>query len=115
MAAYQYSTVLDILADIPDPRKARGKRHPWGLILLLLVLGLLQGEETSYGIGMWVEAHAEQLVEALQPARGCLPSFSTLYRALQTMDIEAVKHRYATGAMRTDPKAGRGLLAGGQG
>jgi len=93
MAAYQYNTVLDILADIPDPRKARGKRHPWWLILLLLVLGLLQGEETPYGIGMWVQANAEQLREALQPARGYLPSFSTLYRALQAMDIEKVKHR----------------------
>ena len=93
MAASQYSTVIDILADIPDPRKDRGKRHPWWLILLLLVLGLLQGEETPYGIGMWVQANAEQLMEALQPARGYLPSFSTLYRALQTMDIESVKHR----------------------
>jgi predicted transposase YbfD/YdcC len=93
MADSQYSTLLDILADIPDPRKDRGKRHPWWLILLLLVLGLLQGEETPYGIGMWVQANAEQLMEALRPARGYLPSFSTLYRALQAMDIEGVKYR----------------------
>ncbi len=72
MAAYQYSTVLDILADIPDPRKARGKRHPWRLILLLLVLGLLLGEDTPYGIGMWGEANAEQLMEPMQPARGAV-------------------------------------------
>ncbi|NOX61008.1 MAG: ISAs1 family transposase [Chloroflexi bacterium] len=93
MANSQYITVLDILADIPDPRKDRGKRHPWWMILLLLVLGLLQGEETPYGIGMWVQANAERLEEALQPARGYLPSFSTLYRALRAMDIEEVKHK----------------------
>ena len=60
---------------------------------LLLVLGLLQGEERPYGIGMWVQANAEQLIETLQPTRGRLPSFSALYRALQAMDIEGVKYR----------------------
>jgi len=55
---------------------------------LLLVLGLLQGEERPYGIGMWVQANTEQLIEALQPARGRLPSFSALYRALQAMSPE---------------------------
>jgi len=81
MADSQYGTLLDILADIPDLRKDRGKRHSWWLPPLLLVLGLLQGEERPYGIGMWVQANAEQLIEALQPARERLSSFSALYRA----------------------------------
>jgi hypothetical protein len=52
MADSHSSTAIDILADIPDPRKDRGKRNPWWLILPLLVLERLQGTETPYGIGM---------------------------------------------------------------
>ena len=32
------STLLDALQGIPDPRKARGQRYPW-LLLLALVAG----------------------------------------------------------------------------
>ena len=36
----QYSTLMDALKDIPDPRKPRGKRHPWQHLLLVLLAGL---------------------------------------------------------------------------
>jgi len=114
MANPQYITILDILADIPDPRKDRGKRHPWWLILLLLALGLLQGEDTPYGIGMWVQANAPQLIEALQPARGYLPSFSTLYRALQDMDIEGVKYRLGLSGSRQGASGLQGVALDGK-
>lgn len=91
MAPLQYSTILEALKDIPDPRKARGKRHPWELILLLVALGILHGEETPYGIGMWVKSNTERLLELLRPVRGYLPSYSTLRRALENMDIEKAK------------------------
>ena len=29
----QYSTLLDALQGVPDPRRARGKRYPWLLLL----------------------------------------------------------------------------------
>ena len=32
-----------ILAQIPDPRQARGQRYPWVSLLLLIVVGLLSG------------------------------------------------------------------------
>ena len=65
IAYSEYSTIIDILVDIPDPRKDRGKRHPWWLILLQLILGPLQGKDMPYGIGMWVQANEERLIEAL--------------------------------------------------
>jgi len=35
------------------------------LLLLLLILGLLLDEDKPYGIGMWVQANEERLIEAL--------------------------------------------------
>ncbi|HEU5103688.1 MAG TPA: hypothetical protein VFU22_31950 [Roseiflexaceae bacterium] len=36
----QYTTLMEVLAAIPDPRKARGKRYSWTLLLTLLAAGL---------------------------------------------------------------------------
>ena len=38
------------LLEIPDPRKARGCRYEWALILLLIVLEKLAGEDKPRGI-----------------------------------------------------------------
>jgi hypothetical protein len=32
----QYSTLLEVLQDIPEPRKARGQRYVWALVLTLI-------------------------------------------------------------------------------
>ena len=39
----KYSSLMDAVVDIPDPRKARGKRHPWPLLLTLISAALLGG------------------------------------------------------------------------
>jgi hypothetical protein len=36
----QYSTLLEALQNVPDPRKARGKRYGWQLLLTIIVAGL---------------------------------------------------------------------------
>jgi hypothetical protein len=43
----QYSTLLDALKDVPDPRKARGQRYSW-LLLLTLFGGALAKGGTLY-------------------------------------------------------------------
>jgi hypothetical protein len=43
----QYTSLLEALAVVPDPRKARGKRYPWLLLLTLLAAGLASGQQTA--------------------------------------------------------------------
>ena len=43
MDARKYSTLMEAVVDIPDPRKARGKRHAWALLLTLISAALLSG------------------------------------------------------------------------
>ncbi len=49
MAPDQYSTLLAALADVPDPRKARGKRYPWTLLLTIIIAGLASNYQTARG------------------------------------------------------------------
>jgi hypothetical protein len=43
----------EMLAQIPDPRQARGQRHSWPALLLLLVVGLLSGANSQRAVARW--------------------------------------------------------------
>jgi predicted transposase YbfD/YdcC len=86
----QYTTLMDVLAVIPDPRKARGKRHCWTLLLTLLAAGLASGQQTAHAIAYWLTLHADQVRAAL-PALKRLPSESTLLRTLRRIDVSSLE------------------------
>jgi hypothetical protein len=71
MDTAQYSSLMDALKDIPDPRKPRGKRHHWQHLLLLLVAGLASGYRTTRAIAHWARLHAESC-QLLLPAPRCV-------------------------------------------
>lgn len=90
----QDSTLFDVLAVLLDPRKARGKRHPWLLLLTVLAAGLASGQQTAHAIARWVVLHADTLRTALpDPIR--LPSESTLLRTLRQIDHQVLEHAVA--------------------
>ena len=65
MDARKYSTLMDAVVDIPDPRKARGKRHAWALLLTLISAALLSGQRSGRAIGQWVDEHTVELMTRL--------------------------------------------------
>jgi predicted transposase YbfD/YdcC len=82
----QYTTLLEVLAVIPDPRKARGQRYAWTLLLTLLAAGLASGQQTIRAIAQWVHLHADTLRAAL-PLGQPLPSEATLLRTIRQIDV----------------------------
>lgn len=91
----QYSNLAALLADLPDPRRARGKRHAWGLILTLVGLALASGARGMEATVRWVAERREELVGQFAPPRGVLPSASTLRRAVRALDCAALEARVA--------------------
>ena len=90
----QYSTLIDVLRSLPDPRKARGKRHPWVVLLTVLAAGLASGQQTAHAIAQWMTLHAEALRLAL-PELVRLPSESTLLRTLRQIDYHMLEQAVA--------------------
>ena len=82
----QYSALREALKEIPDPRKARGQRSPWWLLLTLLGGTLASGQRTAHAMADWVRLHTVELIEALQVSQERLPSEATLRRALRAID-----------------------------
>ena len=89
------STLLDVLQGIPDPRKARGQRYPWLLLLALVSAALASGQKGGHAVAHWVSLHAAELYERLRPPRATMPSESTLRRALRDLDISMLEKRLA--------------------
>jgi predicted transposase YbfD/YdcC len=105
MDTRQYSTLVDAVTAVADPRKARGKRHAWAVILAVITAALVCGHRNGRAIGQWVEEHAAELRCQLALADGPLPSTSTLRRALRSLDVVALEQRLADFAQALVPHA----------
>jgi predicted transposase YbfD/YdcC len=101
----KYNTLMDAVVDIPDPRKARGKRHPWALILTLITAALACGQRSGRAIGQWVDEHTVELMTQLPIPQRPLPSTATLRRALRAIDVVALEARLAQFAQELPPAA----------
>jgi predicted transposase YbfD/YdcC len=99
-----------LFAALPDPRKARGKRHRWGLLLTLAGAALVSGERGLRAISQWVSERQEEWCQALCPPRRRLPSASTLRRALRVLDVAELEAR-AAALLRATPLTPAGPAA----
>lgn len=92
----QYSSLMALVAKVPDPRRARGKQLEWTFIWGVIVSALLSQQRSSTAIAQWARCHATTLVAAFRPARGRVPSESTIRRALQRVDVVALERHLTT-------------------
>ncbi len=80
-----------MLGRIPDPRKARGRRHPWAALLLLVVVALLAGRNTQRAIARWGRDADRRQLRRLGFTRPEGPGLATLHRALRRVDVGALE------------------------
>ena len=58
-------SLFKCLEQVPDPRRARGVRHPFQAILRLTLLGLVCGQTTMAHIALFARMHWPVLKETL--------------------------------------------------
>src|SRR5262245_63587346 len=81
--------LFDLLGQIPDPRRAEGKRHPLGAVLSLLVLAMLAGMRGLQGVVDFGRNLPPDVVVALGFTRSKTLAKSTLSEILRAIDIDA--------------------------
>jgi predicted transposase YbfD/YdcC len=99
------------LADLPDPRKRRGTRHAWRVVLAVVSAALAAPCRTPHAIGQWVALHAAALQASLCPTAKRVPSESTVVRALRQVDVSALEQRIAQFGQASDTPAPTGAIA----
>ena len=65
------------------------------MILGVIASAVLSGQRGVAAIAQWADRQRRPLLRAFQPARGRLPSKSTLRRALQRIDVAALERHVA--------------------
>jgi predicted transposase YbfD/YdcC len=96
MDSPQYRDFRAALSAVPDPRKRRGQRYAWPVLLTLIGAALVSGQQGMRAIGQWVAEHAEELGPLLDLAPGRVPSAATLRRAVRAIDLAALEAQIAT-------------------
>lgn len=91
MDQQQYTTLVEALKQVPDPRKRQGKRHRWITLLTLIAAALASAQRTPQEITRWVHSRRIQLFALLPPSVSRLPSGATLRRALAQLDVAALE------------------------
>lgn len=80
------------LERLVDPRKARGIRYPLVLLLTLLILAKLGGEDSMKGMAEWVRLREQTLIRLLKVKRTRLPYQTTYERVLAALDVDDLEH-----------------------
>ena len=78
--------LLDILAEVSDPRHKKGKRHPLTSILALIVIGLLANHKGYTSIATWARNQPE-LPKALGFTSPKTPCAATIHNLLKRLDV----------------------------
>jgi predicted transposase YbfD/YdcC len=98
------------LAAVPDRRHRRGKRYALPLLLLLMVLAKLSGQDRPSGIADWVAHRRDQLAQLLGLPLARAPHHNT-YRRLLAQAVAPEELDAAVSAFfREWPQVGRSVL-----
>ena len=82
--------LLDILAEVPDPRNEKGKRYPLVPILVLIVIGLMSNHKGYTSIATWARSQPE-LAKALGFKPRKTPCAATLHNLLKRLDVVSLE------------------------
>jgi hypothetical protein len=70
LAAARSRHLLDLLAQVPDPRKRRGRRHPLGGLLAVGIAAVTAGAKSFAAIGQWAADAGPDVLAGLGADRG---------------------------------------------
>jgi len=80
-------SLAEVFAQVPDPRKPRGIRHPLQGMLALVFLGLLARIREMAVLQRWAETHWNQLQEPLGFDREKPPHATTISRTIAGCEL----------------------------
>jgi len=98
------------LTALPDRRQRRGKRYALPLVLLLIVLAKLSGEDRPSGIADWVQHRRARLAQVLGLPLARAPHHNTYRRILAGAGAPEALDAAISDFFRELPRVGRSVL-----
>ena len=114
--------LLDLLADLPDPRGRNGRQYPLAALLGLTLVAVLAGQTSLAAIAQFGRLRGHRLGHALGFKSGKMPCANTLAKLLRGLDADrldallgewlAGRHAAGWGHIALDGKRLRGTRDG---
>ncbi len=82
---------LDLLWQIPDPRRAQGKKWLLGPTLLATILAVVSGASSYRQVHLYIKTHLDRLNETFGFGWRRAPAYSAIRTILQGLDAEDVE------------------------
>ena len=112
MAAF--SPLLDVLADVPDPRRAQGQLYKLPYVLLFSILAIVAGCNSCRGVVTFIDVHRRRLNAAFGLNWRRAPAHTAVRHILQGLDpagVEAAFRRHAALLQAARVMPGQGSIA----
>jgi hypothetical protein len=109
-----FGPLLDLLAEVPDPRRAQGKLYSLPHVLLFSILAIVTGCNSSRGIVTFIDVHHRRLNEAFGLRWRRAPAHTAIRYILQRLDpaaVEASFRRHAALLQAARATSGQGSIA----
>ncbi len=100
--------LVEILAEIPDFRKAKGKRHPLSAIFAMACVAIMCGYKSYGAIAEWGRNYGEKLTHALgftHEKTPCAATLHTVFRNIDKVEFEAKLGDWAESVVSATPGA----------
>ena len=109
-----FSPLLDVLADVPDPRRAQGQLYKLPYVLLFAILAIVTGCNSYRGIVTFIDVHRRKLNAAFGLSWHRAPAHTAVRYILQGLDpagVEAAFRRHAALLQAARAAPGHGSIA----
>ena len=114
VALATFSPLLDLLAEVPDPRRAEGKLYKLPYVLLFSILAIVSGCNSYRGIVTFIAVHRRRLNAVFGLKWRRAPAHTAIRYILQGLDpatVEAAFRRHATLLQAASATPGQGSIA----
>lgn len=85
-AAEAATSLYHALQGLPDPRRRQGRRYSLALVLSLVIVAKLAGEQTMSGVTEWVRHRGPELAQRFGLRRASMPCQTTYSNVLARVD-----------------------------
>jgi len=109
-----FSPLLDVLADVPDPRRAQGQLYKLPYVLLFSILAIVTGCNSYRGIVTFITVHRQMLNAAFSLKWKRAPAHTAVRYILQGLDpaaVEVIFRRHAAQLQAARATPGQGSIA----
>ncbi|HSX80931.1 MAG TPA: ISAs1 family transposase [Candidatus Saccharimonadia bacterium] len=105
--------LIEVLAEMPDLRSRRGKRHPLSAILAMACCAMLCGYRSYSALAEWGRNYGTGIAQALGFTHNtpCAATLHTIFRQVDRDDLEARLGTWAESVVASTPAASAGEVA----